>query len=301
MKNYIYHDDLKIELFYNNNNEISRENKPAILVYKNNKLISWAYCLNNKLHRQCKPAFYYRNDNRIIISAIDGLIHSDNSLYYKDKNTSIKASFFYGILHQNEKSSLLIRNSNKENLFYIKNGFGIKGFNSFKKENNLLTKSKLNLCFNKNLFGEYLTSFFLLENIIKNPIIISDLFLMHTEPKKFQKPFNDSPNQVKTSLTGNKIFQIQWKKEFNSFYRKDNKPTIINYLKQSIQYYHFNDTKKQETLFIPYFYAKKRNEKMNILNFTFNNESVQNFYNQNNLCPFYLSLSERKSLHSNFH
>lgn len=119
---------------YYKNGLLHREDGPAIIIKKNNKLICQKYYIDGKLNNNNGPAII-EYDNDIITKKSfyrDGLCHNDDDkpailIYNNDKkNYHVKESYYFnnGVLHRHDKPSVIFYNTDTQvyDQYYYEHG-----------------------------------------------------------------------------------------------------------------------------------------------------------------------------------
>lgn len=293
---------------YKKNNIITRNNKPAVLKYKNNKLVGWIYFLNGKIHHDSKPAFVKKN--RCKIWCDHGYIHREKAsavqfftFFNNKKQLSLEIFYSFGQLHNKNNSAINIfdlasSNKTKAESFYVQYNKSVSGYNSFFYFNNKLIKKEIrNIDFNNiNLnMNDYVNSHFKKDTSKTSPdrFLIEELRL-----KVYNQNYYELPSLVSFDAE-QKINCLIWYKE--SLKHRENKPAEIRFKDNKVSFLYYENGTPKENIYTPHSITKDRySKKFKILNFKFINSLVQNHYTTNKLTPFFLSVRDKKLIELNF-
>lgn len=303
--------------WFNKNLELSRIGKPAILEYKNEKLVSWMYLKDGILHNEKnKPAFVIKN--RYSVWAENGLITRNNK----------PAVIAYDYINKNKKKTLEIfcqfnkvhnKNDSAINLYELESvetsistrifaqyNENTKGFNLYSyQNNNLISKETKKIRYNiiiDNIFrlinwkaGTPSDYFEYSKYSIERDI---SLALKLSEYQGYQENLS---NLISFNYKNDKqkLKSLNWYK--GSEKHRIDKPAIINFDNNKVSFFYYENGIATETQFKPYFFEKQRYGKVfRVLKFQFKDSKIQSFYDQNNLIPFYLSPTDIKMVELNF-
>lgn len=287
---------------FNDDGLIHNDNDDAaITLYDNNVEIASIFVNNGVIeNKDNNPAINSNSDNsKYSIHAQYGIIHNDNApaISFSKDNNSYHYHFKSGAIENINGPSIIKLNTKSSVHIYTKNNRGLKGYNCrIYESNKLKTKARID---------------FHIESFISLKIQegdISDIFdkidgyieALNIQTENYNYPIDDNLPHIINLKEGFKIDKLMWLNK-NGLHRID-KPSLIHYQNgNKVKFYHYEDGKGKDSLFMPHILVKNRRGKhVNILSFEFLDDDIQEYYNRNNLKPFFMSIQEREELEKTF-
>lgn len=303
VKKFTNKDDLMILASFTEDGLISNNNdEPAITLYNEDKKeIAHIYVENGRINDyEDKPAIsLYKNESTININVLDGIIHNENNpaIIFNKNETKYQYFFNKGYIENINGASVIKENSTNSIELFTQKNKTYSGYCCHIKNDNILEKKARVLLHFKTETKLDLDN---VSDIFDN--IYDMVTSLNKESETYDYPEDDSKLPHLISLKKNIIEKVMWLNS-EGLHRIE-KPALIEYLNKSkVKFYYYENGKQKETLFIPHTFTQSRRGMFKILDFSFLNEEVQDYYEVKKLTPFFVNLKEIdniEKLFSNF-